>query len=141
MINRTIFVAAILMVAVASAAAAADPAREAILALYAAQARTENPTFSGFSASRGASLYMGPHEGGSPETPSCSSCHASDPRGSGRNVKTGRPIEPMAVSANPRRFTEADTVEKRFSRDCPNVLGRPCTAVEKGDFITFLATR
>jgi hypothetical protein len=29
-------------------------------------------------------------------------------------------------------------VEKRFDCDCPNVLGRACTAEKKGDFITYL---
>lgn len=59
----------------------------------------------------------------------------------GRNVKSGRPIEPMAVSVEPSRFTDAADVERRFRRDCQNVLGRPCTAQEKGDFITFLSGR
>jgi Domain of unknown function (DUF1924) len=59
----------------------------------------------------------------------------------GRNVKTGRPIKPMAVSVEPSRFTNAADVEKRFGRDCSNVLGRPRTAQEKGDFITFLSGR
>ena len=45
----------------------------------------------------------------------------------------------MALSANPARFTDPAEVEKRFSRDCPNVLGRACTAEEKGDYITFLS--
>ena len=44
----------------------------------------------------------------------------------------------MAVSSNPGRFTDPVQVEKRFDRDCPNVLGRACTAEEKGDFITYL---
>jgi hypothetical protein len=44
----------------------------------------------------------------------------------------------MAVSSNPARFTDPAQVEKRFDRDCPNVLGRVCTAEEKGDFITYL---
>jgi hypothetical protein len=47
----------------------------------------------------------------------------------------------MAVSTNPVRFTDAKDVEKRFGRDCKNVLGRACTAREKGDFITFLASQ
>jgi hypothetical protein len=44
----------------------------------------------------------------------------------------------MAVSSNPARFTDPAQVEKRFDRDYPNVLGRVCTAEEKGDFITYL---
>jgi hypothetical protein len=45
----------------------------------------------------------------------------------------------MAVSVNPARLTDIGEVEKRFRRDCKNVLGRACTPVEKGDFVTFLA--
>lgn len=120
-------------------AAAADPARQAILDDYARQAASEPGDFAGFSAARGERLYLGPHSGGKPQTPSCAACHTADPRATGRHVNTGRPIEPMAVSVNPERFTDARDVEKRFARDCRNVLGRPCTATEKGDFITYLS--
>ena len=82
---------------------------------------------------------MGPHEGGGGEADACAACHTPDPRRPGQHVKTGRTIEPMAVSANPARFTDAREVEKRFQRDCKNVLGRACTPAEKGDFLTFLA--
>jgi hypothetical protein len=128
------------LIAVGMASVAAEPARDAIVAAYAQQARIENPTFDGFSAARGEWLYLGPHSGNA-ETPACAACHTADPRAPGRHVRTGRAIEPMAVSVNPRRFTDAADVEKRFARDCPNVLGRPCTAEEKGDFITFLSGR
>jgi len=125
----------------AAAAVAADPARDAILGAYARQAVNETPGFTGFSATRGERLYLGPHAGGNPQAPACAACHGPDPRSAGRHVRTGRPISPMAVSAEPLRFTDGADVEKRFARDCPNVLGRPCTAEEKGDFITFLAGR
>ena len=36
-------------------------------------------------------------------------------------------------------MTDKATVEKQFGRDCKSVLGRDCTAVEKGDYITFMA--
>lgn len=125
----------------AFAAGTGDPARDAILAGYAAAATAKDPAFAGFSPQRGEALYLGPHTGGRGEADACAACHTPDPRQPGRHVKTGRAIEPMAVSANPARFTDAHDVEKRFARDCPNVLGRPCTAAEKGDFITFLAAR
>ncbi|WP_029009334.1 DUF1924 domain-containing protein [Azospirillum halopraeferens] len=119
--------------------APAEGPRDAILAAYAAAAAAESPSFAGFSAERGRALYLGPHTGGKPETPACATCHTPDPRARGRHVGTGRGIEPMAVSASPTRFTDAADVEKRFSRDCPAVLGRPCSAAEKGDVITWLA--
>lgn len=119
-------------------AAANDPARAGLLNGYAAQAKAQNPSFTGFSAERGRALYLGPHSGGNTDTPACAACHTATPTATGRHVKTGRSIEPMATSANPSRFTDPAQVEKRFDRDCPNVLGRACTALEKGDFITFL---
>jgi cytochrome c peroxidase len=135
---RRLLLAAV-MTLVSATGVAADPARDAILDAYARQAMNDPAGFEGFSAARGERLYLGPHAGSNPQTPACAACHGPDPRTPGRHVKTGRPIEPMAVSVNPRRFTDAADVEKRFARDCPNVLGRPCTAEEKGDFITFLA--
>ncbi|WP_376960034.1 DUF1924 domain-containing protein [Azospirillum sp. A26] len=121
-------------------AASGDAERTRILDGYAAQAKA--PDFTGFSAERGQALYLGPHAGGTvAETPACASCHTRDPAATGRHYKTGRDILPMAVSANPKRFTDPAEVEKRFGRDCVNVLGRACTAREKGDFITFLSNR
>ncbi|KAA0677703.1 DUF1924 domain-containing protein [Roseomonas genomospecies 6] len=121
-------------------AATADPNRTKILDGYAAEAKKADPSFTDFSADRGWALYLGPHSGGKvAETPARASCHTQNPAGPGRHYRTGRAIEPMAVSANPKRLTDPAEVEKRFERDCVNVLGRACTAREKGDFITFLA--
>lgn len=122
-------------------ALAGGAARDAILQGYAEAAAAEDPSFSGFSAERGQSLYFGPHQGGNPETSACAACHTDDPAAAGRHRKTGRAIEPMAVSVNPDRFTDSAEVEKQFGRDCQNVLGRACTAREKGDFILFLSGR
>jgi Domain of unknown function (DUF1924). len=128
----------------AAYAAGESAARSAILDGYAAQAKADGakagaPAFAGFSAERGRALYLGPHAGGKAETNACAVCHTPNPVNQGRHQKTGRAIEPMAVSANPKRFTDRAEVEKRFDRDCPNVLGRACTVQEKGDFITYLA--
>lgn len=122
-------------------ALAGDVARDAILQGYAEEAAAEDPGFSGFSAERGQRLYSGPHQGGNPETNACTACHTESPAAEGRHHKTGRAIEPMAVSVNPDRFTDPTEVEKQFARDCKNVLGRACTAREKGDFILFLSGR
>jgi mono/diheme cytochrome c family protein len=120
-------------------ALAVDARREALLADYAAEARRADPGFAGFSSKRGEALFRMSWTGGDPRTPSCTACHTADPRQAGRNAKTGRPIDPVAVSVSPQRFTDKATVEKQFGRDCKSVLGRDCTAVEKGDYITFMA--
>ena len=116
---------------------AAEALRQKILENYTAEARQDSSSFSGLSAERGKALYFGPHPGGQPEA--CSSCHSANPAKPGQHYKTGREIAPMAIIANPDRFTDPAEVEKRFARDCKNVLRRPCTAQEKGDFITFLS--
>jgi mono/diheme cytochrome c family protein len=120
-------------------ALAADPRRDALLTEYAAEAVRLDAGFTGFSAQRGESLFRTAWNGGDARTPSCTACHTADPRQAGRNAKTGRPIEPVAVSVNGRRFTAKAEVEKHFLRDCKSVLGRECTASEKGDYVTFMA--
>jgi cytochrome c553 len=122
-------------------AAHADPARDGILAGLSAQAKQADPAFAGFSAERGQALYRGRHDTGDPKVSACASCHGEDPKTAGQNVKTGRTIEPMAVSANPKRYTNQADVEKWFRRNCKDVLARACTAVEKGDFITFMTSQ
>jgi len=127
------------MLALPAVAAAGDARRDTILTEYAALARKADSAFDGFSAERGEALFRTPWAGGDPRTPSCTACHTDDPTKPGRNAKTGRPIDPVAVSANPQRFADMAEVEKQFGRDCKSVLGRPCTPQEKGDYVTFMA--
>jgi cytochrome b len=121
-------------------AVAGDPARESILAGYAKAAKSADPAFSGFSAQRGEQIYRSRNTA-SADFVGCFTCHTDDPTRPGRHAKTGREIAPAAVSANPKRFTDAEKVEERFGRDCKTVLGRDCSARDKGDFITFLASK
>lgn len=137
--HRHILLAAALLFAAGSAAA--DPARDSILADLAVQAKQADATFAGFSADRGGAFFRAAQAGGDPKTPACTACHTDSPKTPGQNAKTGKPIDPMAVSANPARFTNKDDVEKWFRRNCKEVLGRECTALEKGDFITFMASQ
>ncbi|MEX0697061.1 MAG: DUF1924 domain-containing protein [Dongiaceae bacterium] len=122
-------------------AARADPARDAILADYLAQAKAADAGFAGFAPERGEALFRTRQGTGKPDTPACTTCHSENPTAVGENIRTGKAIEPIAVSANPKRFTNADDVEKWFGRNCREVLGRDCTAPEKGDFIAFMATQ
>lgn len=119
--------------------ASAGP-REDILAKYAAQAKAADPNFKGFSAKRGEAFYFAVNTDGSPETPSCSTCHGKDPTQAG-HLRTGKVIDPIALSANSDVFTSSTRVEKWFGRQCKGVVGRDCTPTEKGDYITFLMTK
>jgi hypothetical protein len=120
-------------------AAHAGP-REDLMGRYAAEAKAADPAFAGFSAARGEAFHLARPAAGTPETPSCTSCHGADPRGAGK-TRTGKAIEPMAVSASPDRYTDPAKVEKWFRRNCRQVLGRECTALEKGDWLSSMIAR
>ena len=131
-----------------SGAGIAGP-REAQLVTYAGAAsaanganstNSTNSTFSGFSAARGKILHTQSFAGGKPDTPACTSCHGNDTRAGGRNP-AGKNIEPMALSASPSRYTDPEKVEKWFKRNCNDVLGRQCTAQEKGDWLSFMISQ
>jgi len=110
-------------------------ATPSILDGYRAAAREENAAFKDFSAARGENLYREKRG-----DVACASCHGASPAEHGKHTATGKDILPMAPAANPERFTDAAKVEKWFRRNCNDVLKRPCTAQEKGDFITYLST-
>ena len=91
------------------------------------------------SAARGEAFFTARHSGGKPDTPSCTTCHSTNLKGMGQ-TRAGKPIEPMAHSVNPSRFTDTDKVAKWFRRNCKSVVGRECTAGEKADILAYLAS-
>jgi Domain of unknown function (DUF1924) len=131
-----------------------------ILAVYAAQAKTQNPSFAGFSAERGEALYIEPHMVKGAGMVSCSSCHLKDARYSVLAHQTDIPcrtchvindwehpdpkhakkrhIEPFAPSANPKRLSDPRYVETFLRLNCRLLLDRDCTTLEKGDVLTYL---
>lgn len=111
--------------------------RDDLLTQYATAARSDTPTFSGFSAARGKILHTQKFAGGKPDTPACTSCHGENPRAAGRTL-TGKAIDAVAVSVTPQRYTDPAKVEKWFKRNCNEVLGRACMAQEKGDWLTYM---
>ncbi len=141
LMKRLAFAAIALALIAGPLAVLAAGERAALIAGYATQAKAADPSFAEFSAARGETLFRTAFAGGDPRTPSCTSCHTADPRALGRNAKTGRPIDPMAVSVNPQRFLNAAELDKHFARDCKSVMGRDCTPLERGDFVTFMMGR
>ncbi len=101
---------------------------------YQAAAKTADASFQGFSATRGEQFFKTTHG----NDWSCASCHTSNPTTVGKHASTGKAIDPLAPSANPERFTSTRKVDKWFKRNCNDVLSRECTALEKGDILTFL---
>jgi hypothetical protein len=101
---------------------------------FEAEARSAAPSFTGWSAQRGQAFFNGTHGG----EWSCASCHTGNPLATGKHAKTGKAIAPLAPAANAERFSDAAAVEKWFRRNCNDVLGRACTAQEKGDVLQYL---
>jgi len=71
---------------------------------------------------------------------SCASCHTADPSGTGKHVKTGKPIAPLAPSVNNKRLSDIGEIRKWLRRNCNWTLGRECSAQEKGDLLSYLNT-
>jgi hypothetical protein len=137
---RPVFLSALIVaLSVVGALAAIGAAQKAVLDQYAALAKAADPGFKGFSAASGKAFFVAKRTSGDPATSSCTSCHTSDPTATG-HTRAGLAILPMAVSANPDRFSDFAKDEKWFKRNCSTVLGRECTPAEKGDFISFLAS-
>lgn len=133
---------------------------EQILEGYAAQARTEDPSFGGFSAQRGEAFYREPHVIKGAGIWSCASCHLKDPRYSVRAHRTDIPcrachvindwehpdpkhakkrvIDAFAPSANSIRLSDGHRVENFLKLNCLLLMQRECTTKEKGDVIAFL---
>jgi mono/diheme cytochrome c family protein len=77
---------------------------------------------------------------GAAEPRRCASCHTADPGKTGKHLRTGKPIEPLAPSVNPRSLGDAREIEKWLKRNCEWTVGRICMAQEKGDVLMFLST-
>lgn len=86
------------------------------------------------SAARGRALFTERHG----KEWSCSSCHSANPKATGQHTVTGKTIAPLAPSANAERFSDERKVEKWFTRNCRDVLGRACTPAEKADVLAWL---
>ena len=91
-----------------------------------------------FDSAAGAAFWQQKHQGTDPAGRSCATCHTADPRQPGRHAVTGKPIDPLAPSVNPRRLADRRQVEKWLTRNCKWTLGRECTDREKGNVLVFL---
>lgn len=119
-----------------SGAHAASPVTSELVREYGSLAKSENHAFQGFSRAEGRRIYTAEFDRDG-QRMSCATCHTQDPRGRGR-TPIGKIVEPLSPEANPERFTDRRHVEKWFKRNCNQVMGRECTAEEKGHFLTYL---
>ncbi len=69
---------------------------------------------------------------------SCTTCHGSNLKKTGKHAKTGKPIEPIAPSVNKKSLTEVKKIKKWFKRNCKWTLGQECSAQEQANILTYL---
>lgn len=113
-----------------------DTNPDKLMAEYAAAAKKAG-SYKEFTAEAGKAFYNLENKNKKGEMTSCATCHTTDPTKPGKTT-AGKAIEPVAVSANPARFTNKAKVEKWFKRNCGDVFQRACTPQEKGDFIAYM---
>ncbi len=122
----------------ASASVQADTVSAQKLAdKYAVIAKTINPSATGLSAEDGKTFFNRELTIRGKQV-ACASCHTANPANTGKHAVTGKPIQPLAPAANAKRFSDLDKVEKNFEKHCLDIIGRDCTAQEKGNFIAYL---
>ena len=122
------------------AALASPPALADVVASLLKQYQDQGA--SAFTAAKGESMWTRAYaDAKSGEQRRCSTCHHEDLRRTGKHAVTGKVIEPLAPSANPKRLTDAEHIEKWFSRNCKWTLGRECTPQEKGDFLVMIRAK
>jgi len=135
---RKISVALFAVLSIASFSVLADAASAQKLAdKYAAIAKNIDPASKGLSVDDGKAFFNRELTVRGKQI-ACASCHTTNPADTGKNIVTGKPIKPLAPAANPERFSNLDKVEKNFEKHCLDVIGRDCTAQEKGNFIAYL---
>ena len=71
----------------------------------------------------------------------CSTCHTADLKAVGKHATTGKAIEPLAPSVNPKRLTDVEKIEKWFLRNCKWTMGRECTPQEKANYLAMIRTK
>ena len=76
-----------------------------------------------------------------PRQRGCTSCHTENLRATGKHIKTGKPIDPLAPSVNKERLTDTKKIEKWFKRNCKWTLGRECSVQEKADVLSYLRSQ
>jgi cytochrome c peroxidase len=106
---------------------------------YATIAKNINPASTGLSAEDGKAFFNRELTIKGKQV-ACASCHTSNPANEGKHMVTNKPIRPLAPSVNDKRFASIDKVEKNFTKHCNDIIGRDCTAQEKGNFIAYLLT-
>lgn len=135
----SLLLAALLGIATFSATAT-EASAEKLLQKYTGIAKTINPEFTKASATDGKIFFNRKIKLADGKETACASCHTSNPADTGKHIVTKKTIRPLSPTVNPKRFTNLDKVEDKFTEHCNDIIGADCSAIEKANFIAYLLT-
>lgn len=125
----------------AASLSAASPEVTQYIETLQSEAAQADPAFKSFDAKRGKTIFTSEHLGKKGKTIACTSCHTVNLSLQGENFFTGKAIEPLSPSANPKRLTSVKEVKKWLRRNFNDVYNREGTAQEKGDVLLYIMTK
>lgn len=138
--RNKLIVALLIALGVLSLNAQADvETAKAFARKYAVVAKNINPDFKGFYPDMGRNFFKRELTLKGQQV-SCSSCHTDNPANPGKHIVTHKPIKPLSPVIEKTRFSNLEKVEEKFVEHCNEILGRDCTAQEKGNYIAYLLT-
>jgi len=105
------------------------------------EAKSQNSSFTDFSAKRGKEIFTSTHIGKRGKPISCTSCHTKNLRQKGKNINTGKVLDPLSPYANPKSITKVKQVKKWLKRNFKDVYNRVGTAQEKGDVLYYIVEK
>ena len=134
MINKYLMISGMVLLPWAySHSVLATAAVDELLTEYRAVGATE------FSAAAGKTLWLQEFQDAkSGKMRQCATCHTDNLRNQGKHARTGKPIEPLAPSVNPKSLTDIKKIRKWLKRNCKWTIGRECTPQEQGNVLTFI---
>ena len=135
----SIVLLALLGLTAMSAQASIANAKKLVL-IYHTQAIKENKEFAGPSVEEGKAFYNNKLKTANGKEVACASCHTANPADKGKNIATGKVIQPLSPVVNTKRFSDFDKVEAKFSQHCVDILGTDWTAAQKANYITYVLT-
>lgn len=134
MINKYLMIGGMVLLPWAySHSVSATAAVDELLAEYRAAGVTE------FSATDGKTLWLQEFQDAkSGKMRQCATCHTDNLRNQGKHARTGKTIEPLAPSVNPKSLISTKEIRKWLKRNCKWTIGRECTPQEQGNVLTFI---
>lgn len=139
-IKMTHYVVAALLATISMTASADAENAEKLAKKYTTIAKTVNASYDAPSSMDGKVFFNRKIKAPNGKEVACASCHTNNPANTGKNIVTGRSIAPLSPLVNPKRFSDLEKVEDKFTEHCNDIIGADCTAAEKANFIAYLLT-